>query len=56
MQETLCSKWKEHNENNSKETIYITQIKNIVKSQKTSSQIANKFYIIMALVTSKQQN
>lgn len=55
MQENLWDKWKEHNENNSKESIYITQIKSIVKNLKMS-KFQTGFFIIMGLVTNKQQN
>lgn len=55
MLETLWDKWKEHNENNYKESIYITQIKTIVKKFKIS-KFQTSFFIIMGLVTNKQQN
>lgn len=55
MLETLWDKWKECNENNYKESIYITQIKTIVKKFKIS-KFQTSFFIIMGLVTNKQQN
>lgn len=55
MLETLWDKWKERNENNYKESIYITKIKTIVKKIKIS-KFQTSFFIIMGLVTNKQQN
>lgn len=56
MQENLYYKWKEHNQNKSKESMNKIWIKNVVKSQQRSNHIPNKFVTIMSLVTNKQQN
>lgn len=47
MQETLYYKWKENNQNKSKEFMGKILIQNIVKSQQRNSQIPNKFVIVM---------
>lgn len=47
MQENLYYKWKEHNQNKSKESMNKIWIKNVVKSQQRSNQIPNKFVTIM---------